>query len=270
MKVSKLLVLLNSFLFAASSFAGSVLEVQTTERRGGAPIIGAVDMSILGSMSRLDITSVSSNESGAIIFNGDTTELIVIDNEQMQYYVISQQQMNAMASQVGEARRQMEQALEEMPAEQRALARQMMQLPEPEPEAPPTTLKKTGESDTVGDHDCEFYDVMQEERRIRDVCITPWDEIDAGREAAAALIKLGDFFESMREAFSESGGTSLMDRQQDLFGYMEELDGYPVLSRDYSVDGVVEYESRLLSAERAEIDPAIFTVPEDYKQHSLP
>ena len=69
MKVSKLLVLLNSLLFAASSFAGSVLEVQTTERRGGAPIIGAVDMSILGSMSRLDITSVSSNESGAIIFN---------------------------------------------------------------------------------------------------------------------------------------------------------------------------------------------------------
>ena len=269
MKVSKISVFVIGSMWAVSGFAGSVIQVETTERRSEAPVLGAVELSTSGPMTRIDITSVSEGESGSMIFNSDTRQLIVVDHERKQYYLIDQAQMDSLAIQVSDARRQMEEALEAMPREQRALARQMMQLPEPAPEPPESTLTKTGESDDIAGHDCDYYDVMQEDRRIRDVCITPWHEIPGGQGAASALVELGDFFENMRKAFSETGGTSLIDRQQDLFGYMDELDGYPVLSRDYGDDGVAEFESRVISSKETDIDPAVFAMPEGYQQQSL-
>lgn len=270
MSPRKLTALVAVLLISNGVIADSVLEVQTTERRGAAPVMGTVEVSTSGSKSKLDIASVDTEESGTMIFDGDIGELVVVDHEEKRYYVIDKQQMDAMAKQVRDARRQMEEALANVPPEQQAMARQMMRLPEAVPEPPPTTLSKTGESDNVAGHDCDYFDVMQEGRRIRDLCITPWKNIEEGRETADALIKLGDFFDSMRKAFSQGGGSSLVDRQQDMYGYMNELEGYPVLSRDYGADGVVEYESRLVSSRQEELDDAIFARPEDYKQHSLP
>lgn len=269
MNASRLIALLVGAILATPALAGSVLNVKTTEHRGAAPVSGDVQMSTSGSMSRVDIKASNEEDSGTMIFNGSINELVVVDHSRQQFYVIDQAQMDGIAAQVSDATRQMEEALAAMPADQRAMARRMMQLPEVAPEPPQTSLSKTGESDTVGDHDCEYFDVMQEGRRIRDLCVTPWKNIPEGRATAAALIKLGDFFEGMRQAFSQSGGTSLMDRQQDLFSYMNELDGYPVLSRDYGADGTVEYESRLISSEQTDVDPEVFAKPAEYKQQSL-
>ncbi len=269
MNIHKAICTIVGTLLPVLSYSGSVLEVQTTERRGAAPVIGMVEMTTSGSMSRLDIVSGKNGESGTMIFDGNIGKLIVVDHENKQYYVIDQQQMDAMAEKVTKAHRDMEQALASMPPGQRALARQMMQLPEAPPEPPETMLNRTGESDTIGGHDCEFHDVIQEGHRVRDICVTPWDGFQEGRVTAGALLKLGDFFESMRQAFSATGGTSLMDRHSDLFSYMDELDGYPVLSRDYGADGVVEYESRLFSSKMTDVDQAIFSSPEGYTQQPL-
>jgi hypothetical protein len=269
MNASRSIALLAGALLATPALAGSVLNAKTTEYRGAAPVSGDVQMSTMGSMSRLDIKADNEEDSGTMIFNGSISELVVVDHSRKQYYVIDQEQMDGIAAKVNDATRKMEAALAEMPAEQRAMARQMMQLPEAAPEPPQTTLSKTGESDTIGSHDCEYFDVMQEGRRIRELCVTPWKNFPEGRETAAALIKLGDFFEGMRKAFSQSGGTSLMDRQQDMFSYMDELDGYPVLSRDYGADGTVEYESRLTSSQQTDVDAEVFARPAEYTQQSL-
>lgn len=269
MNASRLIALLAGALLATPALAGSVLNVKTTEHRGAAPVSGDVQMSTTGSMSRLDIKSDNEEDSGTMIFNGSINELVVVDHSRKQFYVIDQAKMDGIAAQVTDATRKMEEALAAMPAEQRAMARKMMQIPEAAPEPPKTSLSKTGESDTIGSHDCDYVDVMQEGRRIRDLCVTPWKSFPEGRETAAALIKLGEFFEGMRQAFSQSGGNSLMDRQQDLFSYMDELDGYPVLSRDYGTDGTVEYESRLISSQQTDIDAQVFARPAEYTQQSL-
>jgi hypothetical protein len=73
----------------------------------------------------------------------------------------------------------------------------------------------------------------------------------------------------MREAFAGSGGLNLMDRQQEMFAYMEELDGYPVLSHDYDINGELESESRLQAARKQKIEPAMFEPPAGYQQSTL-
>ena len=119
-------VLVLAFAAALPSFADSILEFQTTVFGDGQPIVGTVQVSTSGSNTRLEIISVSSGEAGGMIYHGDKKEMIILDHAQGNYMVIDQQQIDAMASQVGSAMSQMQEALAAMPPEQRARAEQMM------------------------------------------------------------------------------------------------------------------------------------------------
>jgi Domain of unknown function (DUF4412) len=263
-------------LFALSStfspvFAGSVLELVTTEYSEEPPIIGTVEISTQDGLSRMEITSVSSSESGAMIYREESRELIAIDHEEQEYYVMDEASLEQMANQLGSAMQQMQQALAEMPPEQRAMAEQMMKqhLPAPAEENAPMTVRKTGSSDSINGFDCVYYEVQQTGAKIRELCVTPWDDIDGGREAADSMLAMAGFFEKMAEQFSSGTGMDVMGQQRALFEHMRELDGYPVLSREFGDAGELESESRLKSASTRDIDPKFFDPPQGYRQREL-
>jgi hypothetical protein len=81
--------------------------------------------------------------------------------------------------------------------------------------------------------------------------------------------ELADFFENMRKAFAGAGGLDVMDRQQEMFAYMEKLDGYPVLARDYDDGGALESESRLQAVHNKKINESMFEPPRSYQQRVL-
>jgi hypothetical protein len=60
-----------------------------------------------------------------------------------------------------------------------------------------------------------------------------------------------------------------MDRQQEMFAYMEKLDGYPVLARDYDASGALESESRLQAAHSKKFSESLFEPPSSYQQRVL-
>lgn len=251
--------------------AGAVLELLTTEYSQDPPIIGTVQISTEGRESRIEITSVSSNESGGMIYRSEKKEMIAMDHAAREYYVIDQATMDRMAAQVRSAMEQTEAALEAMSPEKRALAEQMIQrsLSTDAETVVDYDLVASGEGDEIAGFDCRYYDVMQKGRKIRDLCVTPWSEIAEGKQAAQAMMELGDFLENMRKAFSGAGGLEAMDRQQEMFAYMEELGGYPVLSRDYDASGRVESESRLEVARSEKINASLFDPPPGYQQLAL-
>ena len=74
----------------------------------------------------------------------------------------------------------------------------------------------------------------------------------------------------MRQAFSGAGGMDVFDRQQELFGHMEELDGYPVLYRDFSSSGSLERQTILTGAREEEVPPGFFQPPAGYTFQELP
>ena len=266
--MNKLLTLLVAGLLASTAFAGSVLELGTTEFNQGPPIFGTVEISTEERFSRLEITSVSSNESGGLIFDGEKDETIILDHVNKHYYVLGKEQIDRMASQLEDAMKQMEEALAKMPPEQRALAEQMMQaqLPVKKAEGPRGTLNKTGETDTIAGLECDYYIVVQGEHLFRQLCVTSWDEFPEGQEVADAMLDLSDFFKSMREAFASYGGLDLMDRQQDMFSYMDEVNGYPILTREFDPTGKLVIETLLKSASHGELDLQLFEPPPGYDQ----
>jgi hypothetical protein len=268
--VSKL-TLLSVFLIAYQAF-GAALQTETKEYHVDPPAIGSTKMFADGVLLRIEITSVSSDEDGLVIYRGDRNEMIMADNERLEYYVIDQQTLNQMAAQVSDAMKQMEEMLASLPPEQRAMAEQMMKqrMPglQPAQEAP-STLRKTGESETINGYDCEFYEVLRQGRKTRDMCVAQWDDIEGGREAADAMIRMGKFFESMHDAFSEAAGSDFMGKQKEVFAHMKELGGYPVYARDYDDTGTLEGESTLTSSRSESIDAAMFEPPEGYRKQDM-
>lgn len=259
-------------LVSYQALAGAVLNTETREFHVDPPAIGTTKMIADGKLLRVEINSVSSDEDGLIIYRGDRNELIVADNERLEYFVIDEQSMNQMAAQVSDAMRQMEEMLKDMPPEQRAMAEQMMkqQMPGLQPaQETPSTLSKTGKSDTINGFDCEFFEVLQDGRKTREMCVAEWADIEGGKEATDAMISMGTFFARMHEAFAETAGTNFMGPQQEVFAQMKELGGYPVYARDYDESGALEGESTLRSSRAESIDPALFEPPEGYRKQEM-
>jgi hypothetical protein len=253
------------------AFAGSVMEVVTTEYHDEPPVIGTVEISTQDGVSRMEVTSVSSDESGGMIFRERSREFIAIDHAEKEYYVIDEAAMERMGAQLSSAMQQMQDALADMPAEQRAMAEQMMKQHLPaQAEAPePMTARKTGTTDTINGFRCQYYEVQQQGAKIRELCVTDWDDIDGGREAADSMLGMAGFFDKMAEQFSSGSGMDVMAQQRELFQHMRELGGYPVLTREFDDSGRVESESRLKSARSSDIDPALFSPPQGYRKKDL-
>jgi hypothetical protein len=272
MSIRTISACLLGLVVAAPSFADSILELQSTEFGQGQPIVGTVQISTSGNDTRLEIISVSSAEAGGMIFHGEQNEMIILDHAQGNYMVIDQERMNAMASQVSQAMTQMQEALAAMPPEQRALAEQMMQqqFPAEPPQQSPNIINDLGSHGEVAGIECRNYEVIRDGRKVRELCVSDWDNIQGGQETAKALKGVADFFEGMRQAFSGAGGMEVFDRQRELFGHMDELDGYPVLYRDFSASGALERQTILTAAREAELTPGFFQPPAGYQFQELP
>jgi hypothetical protein len=260
------------WLVSHQAFAGAVLNTQTREYHVDPPAVGTTRMFADGSLLRIEINSISSEEDGLLIFRGDRDELIVADNEHLEYFVIDERTMEQMARQMSDTKKEMQAMLESMPPEERAEAEQLMQEQMPGLQAPPespSTLRKTGESDTINGYNCVYYEVLQDGRKTRDMCVAAWGDIEGGDEAVDAMLAMGRFFQRMHDAFSESSGTDFMGEQQEVFAQMRELGGYPVYARDYDELGALEGESTLESSRSKSIDAAMFAVPEGYRRGDM-
>ena len=230
---------------ASPVFAGSVLEFQTTEFSEGQAVIGTVQISTSGDDTRLEIISVSSDEAGGMIFHGGRNELIILDHARGGYVVIDQQRMNAMASQASRPTGS-------------ASGR------------PPDTINSLGSHSEIAGVRCRNYEIVRRGRKIRELCVSAWDDLAGGHETAAALQRVVNFFEGMRRASAGVDGMEVFERQRELLGYMGELDGYPVLNRDFSATGSLERQTLMTAARQQDLEAAFFEPPKGYEFHELP
>lgn len=255
---------------APLALAGSVLELEMKEYHEDPPVVSTVEISTEGRSSRMEVTTAGQGESGGMIYRGETAEMVAIDHGAREYYVLDQATMERMAAQLGNAMKEMEKALENMPPEQREMAEQMMKQHMPQsmqdPAAPPATLHATGEEGSFGGYTCEYYDMRRADVKVRELCVTPWDDLPDGRNMAEAMLELAGFLDRMATAFSESAGMNVMGGHQEIFAHMQELEGYPVLTREIDESGEVASETVLTSAATEDFDPALFQAPAGYTE----
>lgn len=273
MSLTRNTLLASALALPLPALGGSVLVLEMKEYYEDPPVVSTIEISTEGNATRMEVATPGRAEAGGMIYRGDSSEMLALDHAGESYYVLDEESMQRMGAQLSGAMKQMQEALEAMPPDQRAMAEKMMKQHMPQEmtpsERPPATLHASGMEDTVNGFDCDYYEVRRDERKVRELCVTPWNEIPGGRDLAESLLGMAGFFERMTSTISKETGIAVMGDQQEIFGHLEELEGYPVLTREFDESGDVTSESVLRSAATEDLDPSLFQPPAGYREMSL-
>ena len=282
MKKLGTVLLLALFVYAApapTSNPGVVFEIETTDHEQSPPRVGSMEIIVEGPNLAIPVTaSGGSGGNGKMIFRGDkgkNGEVVIVDDDRKEYYVMNDKSMKAIAGQIGAVAGAMEEVLKNLPKEQReAIEKARKQagagsgaVGPMKPRAKPE-LKKTGEHGDKGGYPCVKYEVFQDGKKIREIWTTDWDNIDGGDEAAEAFKALGAFFEAFWKAMPPMPGGEDPFGGQNPFDEMNFENGFPVVVTGFGEDGNIEDESILKGTRRQRIDPAAFEPPSGYKRRS--
>ena len=264
-------LLLLTLLSPTALLAGVVFEVETKSFHSGKAQVDTSEMLVEGKKLKMAVSGETESTGNAMIYRGDKKEMMMIDHGRKTYSVIDEATIRNLASQLGQINQQMEKALAQVPESQRAMVKEMMEKQMPaavQRDAPVIDIRKTGETSSVNGYPSEKFEVYRDDRKVSELWVTDWNNIKAGAEAAEAFREMAQFFRKMMESFqSVSGNRNFTD---SFFGHMSELNGFPVLSKQYDASGSLESESRLVSATPRSMENAQFEAPAGYQKQTLP
>jgi len=250
-----------------AGLAGTVITMESRDILGDEALTADLVMYVDGKSLRLDALDRDNGTEGSLIYLSDREELIAIDHASREFVVLDHDSVQAMAEQISSAMEQAEQALEELPPEQREFARQMLrqQLGEVTATPAPRDVRSTGSTDSVVGIACEKYDVLEGGSRTRELCVADWSRIAGGDGVRHVIESMAGFFEYMRTAFSRDG-FDLMGPRSDVFSHMRDINGFPVRAADFDKSGIATNDMHFVSSVVKDVDPALFAPPPGYAE----
>ena len=258
-------------LLGSPALAGVVYEIEVKDHEQSPPKTESIEAAVEGRHLKMGIASRGKGAQGEMIFRGDRREMVVVDHENRSYHLIDQAAIASIAGQVNSAMRQMEEALKHVPEDRRKMVEEMMKRNQPQggavQRAPRSELKKTGERATKNGYPCVKYEVWREDRKLRELWVTDWSNVEGGSDVVGAFEDMADFFGELMDSipdFGQGGPTG-----DPTFEHMRELGGFPVVTREFGDDGSLEGEATLRSARRQRLDPDAFEPPSGYKRQEM-
>jgi len=246
--------------------AGVVFEIETKDHKNDNPTTAHAYAD--GRNLKMEIQADQKGKEGELIFRGD--ELVIVDHDKKSYMVFDKEAMKSLSGQVSQATSMMEDALKNVPAEQRAMVEKMMKerMPKTKPQKSTRSVKNTGVRKKINGYPCVRHDAFNKGKKTRELWVTDWDNVDGGGDAREAFEGLAKFFKQMMDSIGEmTGGQSPIG--DNPFAEMDELGGFPVLTRGFGENGELEDESTLKSSKRQRLDPSEFEPPSGYKRRSM-
>ena len=266
MRTASAAIVLSVLLLAPVASADVILKMrETTDLDGkkpkvstGAWIIGADRMSI-----RWDDAPAEGH--GGFIFRGDQELIWVVDDRTKSYEQVDKAVLDQMSAQLTAVKAEMQARIDQLPADERAQAEEMMKkyagdvqdvAPVLEPD-----YRKTSESKVIDGHTCTKYDVYSGDDLTSHAWVAPYADLGLSEKDGAVFQKMGEFVARL------SGPMASMKRRDYI--PMHELGGVPLLSQDVE-DGKVTRETRIDSVTRAAAPAGSFEVPAGYKLRAVP
>ena len=270
-------------VLATPLVAGVVYEIEVTDHDSPSPEPETMTTSVEGRNLAMEVPPGDRGGRGGakVIYRGDRKEMIVVDHDDRSYTVIDEAMFEQIGGMAAQASAAIEEALANVPEDQRAAIEEMMKerMPDvaagaasgasPGTGAPATELRSTGERGTQAGYPCVKYVVVRGGETVRELWVTDWSNVEGGAEAAEAFGAMTDFVDEMTAAFSSAaGGAAPPGIGDHVLEHLKEMNGFPVVVREYE-GGELEEESTLRSATRRTLDPADFEPPAGYKRRSM-
>ena len=263
-------VLILTFSFSFSSVADVVFEMD--QKQISPEATHKTKGMVKGNNFKMDFYENGENLDGAMIYRGDTKEMIMVNHKDKSYVVLDQATMNELAGVMAEAMSQFEEAMKDATPEERAMMEKMMKGRMPgagESNTVEPTLKRAGTS-IVNGYSCTIYDVYRGDVKTSQHCVATWDSIQGGAEMKTVMIEMAQFMDQLGKSFKNNKGMfgQQMKFENNVFKQIEKMNGFPVQSMDYG-DGDVISESQLVSSKKSSLNASDLQVPSGYKKQDM-
>ncbi|MEM7582147.1 MAG: hypothetical protein AAF560_02100 [Acidobacteriota bacterium] len=273
-------LLLGSALIASTPLsAGVVLKLETVHF-DARERLESTHMEVDGQQIKMDLAlpgEGGQGEQSTLVFRGgETPEIVVIQHRNETFMVLDPDSVAALGSEMRVAMAEARAQIDALPPEQRAIVRRMLEAQlgslETRPKPPPTTVFPTSFRKTLNDLPCRRYDVYRQGTLIREVWVSPWNDVTGIRQAFDTLHQMSDFYSDLMRSFDQLAATGFgggFALDQHPFDDLQHMDGFPVLTRNF-IEGALASEITLRSVSAQDLDPTRFAPPEGYRQTALP
>jgi len=258
-----------ALLLPATGWAGVVVDIEHHEE--GEPTTTGrlfLDKSLL----KMVANSEGQGEP-ELIYQGSQARMLIVDHESKSFMSIDAETMQHLADQMAGIQAQMEQALSQLPPEQRQAAEQMMKqrmsAGMPGSDAAPLDVQvvklqgKEGRQDKQG-KPCQAYDVSINGELKSRIWATDWKNVDIGAQDFSAFAEMAEFFQKLMQSMPSMAS----ENSTELFSGLHEIDGFPMLVEGFT-KGVVDSQTIFGEPKAEKLDAATFEPPAGYKEHSL-
>ncbi|MEZ5598332.1 MAG: hypothetical protein R3E84_18485 [Pseudomonadales bacterium] len=211
--------------------------------------------------------SGAGGEAKDMVFKGSTDEMLAIDHERGEYMLIDRATVEQLAGGVAAISQQMDAVLRNLPPEQREMMEKMMKgkLPQATPAPTAPEIRATGETATHGGLKTRRFDVFVDGRKRSEFWVANWNDIDP--RVRTAFEHMASFMKGLVDKLPAKMSDSVRTGGFEAIG---DLNGLPMLTREFDASGKVAGESRVTGITDADVDVAIFNPPAGYTRRSLP
>lgn len=267
---------------AGIAHAGAVYRVTTEIFAEGNQFYDAPESTITvtkveGNRMRSDTQNLAGETRNTVIFLGETDEMYMIDHDEKRYIVMDRESVEALAQQMGQVMQQMQEMMEGIPPEQRAMMEKMMKDkmasdPNYEPPSPPV-VTSLGQNGNVNGITCEWKQVTRDDVLEEKACVCDENEIAGGPEMVALAHEMKDFAEGLRElATSVSnmpmlGGGGTMG--EFAMAMTPDLGGFSLIAEHFDGEGKLIRRSTFESADEVSVADDEFMPPSGYERQSM-
>lgn len=262
-----------SLFLVTNAFAGYVYELSQTDAEDGTSSkseSGSTKFMVDGSKIKMSGFGDGGSE---MIYNGDRQEMLIVNHDRKSYFQLDKKSVEEMAAKVNDAMAQMEAQLAKMPPAQRQMMENMMKdkMPAAVSEKPELTVSRTGKTDTVAGYEAERIDVMSPDGKQRELWVASWSDLKGSKQIAEAFKGMSQLFSGMMNAFSEGplGRFAQVQTQNDWMEQMHQLNGFPVMTREFDKAGKLISETALSNVEETDIADSEFAPPKGYKRQKM-
>jgi len=275
MNFSKIFRFTGSFLSVliatATIHAGVIYEMTYTDYTDG--VAGEPQFSniaIEGNNLKVSLPENGSEKPGEMIYRGDLGEMVMIDHQRQQYFILDRATIEKISAQMKQAMAM----FENMPPAQREMMEKMMKGRMPQmatTEKKKVEVRKTGERKKVNGYSTVKYEVTEDDIKAREHWVADWSDIEGSEEAFKAFKGMSSFFSEIMDTLSSGPmGGMIQDKfDSNWIGQLQNLDGFPAVTRTFSSDGKLKNESALQSGKKTDLNDSDFQAPEDYKQQTM-
>ena len=211
---------------------------------------------------------LSARQRTLVLFDAEKQTVRAVDEARRSYVQLDRTEIAALAERVARARAEMEARLPSLQPEEQAIVRQMIRDMSPgTPSTDPVErLVPREETRLIAEQEATLHDLMIEDRLVGEVWVAPVSAFGMKPDDLAVFGAFSGFQNTLIERIGVMAARSFGGEPLALF---ERADGVPLLVRRIQ-GGRVESETSFGSIHAVDPDPALYTLPPDYRRGSGP